>query len=487
MRHKKAAVCCLLLLMAAALFADDWVLAAEAFSGDEAVGTLMPSLILDAIPVSLVRTVSEREQIFQKLLVLEKEQKSLSSKLSSLIRERDSVIFSNEGSEAQKKKIADYEKKIADEYALIQENADQCAYLESLKSDAEIVNTPENPYFEKLEEKVVLWNQSTESLYKRKGDAEPSDINALITGSVQIRNGFMFVKAGLQIFPGTIICDDVIAAGEIADAPIIAQELASAFVDTIVNSTPVSLAFSISPSSAEKKAEVTIDGTAVQNPQMFHNFQSGIHFVTIEAPGYEKQMFTYDFSAASRYQIDVTMPSLNPVNLHLTVISSDGTPLDDATVWISGKNAGLSPVNITVNGRQVLGLIQGSTGVPTYFALDTGGWNMDAQVTLREESTQSRIEKSRKSLYTSYGLLLLSLPLTFYTYGRMSDAYTAYTQGLPLESTAKAFKTWQILERISLCVTIGCGANMVYRLVQYMKDADSVLPEKNTPPDKEEK
>ncbi len=476
MRHKKAAVCCLLILMAAALFADDWVLAAEAFSGDEAVGTLMPSLILDSIPASLVRSVSDREQIFRELLSLEKEQASYSSSLDKLLRERDSVIFTTKEASARRDKIADYEKKIAQERERLQENLEQQEKVES----GEVV-------FEHLEENVVLWKKDSGSLYTKSGTSEPTDIRALITGSVQVRQGFMYVKAGLVIYPGTIVCNEVVAAGTIADAADIAEELASAFVDTIVNATPVSLKFSIEPAVAKKKAEVTVDGMPVQNPEMPHNYQSGIHTITIEAPGYEKQMFTRDFSDATQYQIDAFLPLQNSVNLQLTALSPDGTTAEDATVWIAGKNAGIAPANVTVNGRQVLGLLQGPDGVPTYFALDTGGRNMSANILMREESSQSRIEKSRKNLYTSYGLLLMSLPFTFYFYGRMNDAAYAYNQGLQLQSLADDFKKWQILERISLGVTIGCGGNMIYRLIKYMIDADSVLPEKEQPPEKDSK
>lgn len=462
--------------MTAALFADDWVLAAEAFSGDEAVGALMPSLILDSIPASLVRTVSSQEQVFRELLVLEKEQKSCSSTLDNLLRERDSVIFTTAEATARRDKIAEYEKKIAQARDNLQENLSQQEKVKSGEVD-----------FNHLEENVVLWKKDSDSLYAKSESAEPSDIRALITGSVQVRQGFMYVKAGLVIYPGTIVCNEVAAAGTISDAADIAEELASAFVDTIVNATPVSLKFSIEPAVARKKAEVTVDGMPVQNPEMMHNYQSGIHTVTIEAPGYQKQTFTRDFSDAAQYQIDVFLPLQTSVNLNLTALSPDGTIAEDATVWIAGKNAGIAPANVTVNGSQVLGLLQGSNGVPTYFALDNTGSNMSSRILMREESSQSRIEKSRRNLYTSYGLLLMSLPFTFYFYGRMNDAAYAYNQGLQLQSLADDFKKWQILERISLGVTIGCGGNMIYRLIKYMIDADSVLPEKEQPSEKDSK
>lgn len=461
--------------MAAALFAGDWVLAAEAFSGDEAAGTLLPSLILDSIPVSLVRSVTEEEQLQRQLLLLEKERQEHTANLEKLINERDTVIFTTSDVSSRRDKIADFEKKITDERTSIQENLEKCGSLE----------TDSSAFSEKLEETVVLWKGSSDSLYTRKDAVEPADINALITGSVQIREGFLYVKAGLLIYPGEIACNEIVAAGTLSDAASVAEELASALVDTIVNATPVSLAFSIEPAVAAQKAEVTVDGMIVQNPGTFHAFQSGIHTITVEAPGYERQSFTYDFSETPRYRVDVVLPVQNAVQLDLNALSASGQPAEDAQVWITGKNAGKAPVSVTVNDRQILGVIQGNNGVQTFFTLDPAGKNMSASVLLREESSQSRIEKSRKNLYTSYGLLLLSLPFTFYFYGRLSDAYDAYTNGIPAVSTADEFYKWQKIERISFGVSIGCGVNMIYRIVRYMLDADSVLPEK-ADSDKEE-
>lgn len=458
--------------MAAALFADDWVLAAEAFDGDEAVGTLMPSLILDAIPTTLIRTVSEEEQVFRKLLNLEKELASKKTELEKLVSERDAVIFTTPDEAGRRTKIAEYEKKIADARTVVQNKQDEISALEAFDFSAAAGKDD----FEKLEESVTFWNKSTSSLYSRPSeeDKEPSDINALITGSVQVRNGFLYVKAGLLVYPGTIVCNEIVTAGPLSDAALIAEEIASSLVDTIVNAKPVSLSFTVGPAAARKNAEVTVDGMNVQNPESLHTFQSGIHTITVEAPGYAKQTFTRDFSESPRYRIDVQLPQLNSVNLELT---ASGPSAENAQVWVAGKSAGLLPAKVTVNGQQVLGLIQDENGISTYFALDTAGRDMTAGIKLRQESSQSRIEKARKSLYTSYGLLLVSLPFSFYFYGRMDDAYKAYTNDLQTMSTADEFYKWQKLERISVCVSIGLGVNMICRMVKYMLAADSVLPE----------
>lgn len=458
------------MLMTAALFADNWVLAAETFTGDETIGTLMPSLILDAIPPSLVRTVSQEEHVFRKLLSLEKELSSKNSDLDKLIRERDTVIFTTADEAARRSGIAEYEEKIAALRTVIQEKQDEISALEAFDFSA----SAGDAFFEETEENVTLWNSNTSSLYARSQDTEPADINALITGSVQVRNGFLYVKTGLLVYPGTIVSNETVAAGSLSDTALLAEEIASSLVDIIVNTTPVSLSFTISPAAARKNAEVTVDGMNVQNLESLHTFQSGIHTITVEAPGYAKQTFTRDFSESPRYRIDVQLPRLNPVNLELT---ASGASSGNEQVWVAGKSAGLLPAKVTVNGQQVLGLVQDENGITTYFALDTAGRDMTAALKLRKESSQSRIEKARKSLYTSYGLLLISLPFSFYFYGRMEDAFNAYTNGLPAMSTADEFYKWQKLERISVCVSIGLGVNMIYRMVKYMLAADSVLPE----------
>ena len=116
------------------LFAENWTLGATKFlvedssftteaekSGLNIVSTQLPSLILDAIPINLNRTVYP-EEIFQRdLYKIEKDRQSFYSSLTSQIKNRDTLIFSYTGKELEKK-IESSEKNILSYVQKIEES-----------------------------------------------------------------------------------------------------------------------------------------------------------------------------------------------------------------------------------------------------------------------------------------------------------------------------------------------------------------------------
>ena len=72
-------------------------------------------------------------------------------------------------------------------------------------------------------------------------------------------------------------------------------------------------------------------------------------------------------------------------------------------------------------------------------------------------------------------MLIVSLIPTFYTYGNLMNEVKLYYSGNVRYNEAN---TWQVASNVCQCVSIACGAFMVYELVRYLIAADSVLPQK---------
>ena len=84
------------------------------------------------------------------------------------------------------------------------------------------------------------------------------------------------------------------------------------------------------------------------------------------------------------------------------------------------------------------------------------------------------IEKHRRNMYTAYSAFILSLPLSFYTYGRFVNSYNANLFG---DIDTESARTWQQYCWAAVGVSAVLGAVFSYQLVRYLLSANAVLPE----------
>jgi len=80
-------------------------------------------------------------------------------------------------------------------------------------------------------------------------------------------------------------------------------------------------------------------------------------------------------------------------------------------------------------------------------------------------------------MYTAFGLFLMSLPFSFYSYGRLDSAMNAYRAGSQTAQIVEAVKKDRIFYFISLAASVALGINWGIRLGGYVKAANSLLPE----------
>ena len=98
-------------------------------------------------------------------------------------------------------------------------------------------------------------------------------------------------------------------------------------------------------------------------------------------------------------------------------------------------------------------------------------------VIIKTESSTDLIEKARKRMYTSYGILLSTLPFSFYADGRLSDINNSINSGLYTDELVEKYNTWKTAYRISIGTSLVAGINMIIQLGRYIYTANTVLPQ----------
>ena len=98
-------------------------------------------------------------------------------------------------------------------------------------------------------------------------------------------------------------------------------------------------------------------------------------------------------------------------------------------------------------------------------------------ISIRTNSSSVLIEQARKRMYTSYGILLLTLPLSFYSNGRMTDVTNLINSGVRTEELIQKYNFWNTTSKISTGISISAGINLLIQLGRYIYAANTVLPQ----------
>ena len=168
-------------------------------------------------------------------------------------------------------------------------------------------------------------------------------------------------------------------------------------------------------------------------------------------------------------------------NIKLTLNLPDA----GGTLSYSAMNAGEAPADIYINGLPVMGEIRSYNGGYGFFFVDRpdvaagslSGNEYSINLAVRDSDPNEIIEKSRRNMYTAFGLLLISLPFSFISYGRLESAMNSYKAGSHTAEIVDAVKKDKIFFFISLGASVALGINWGIRLGGYVKAANSLLPE----------
>lgn len=470
----KKSICFYILfsLFAVQLFAQEssWLLSASAFEGDAQLATVIPQLLLNHIPSNLERTLEPIEIYEREKFQLLNSRKQLQDSMKNAIESRDKVFFDSSMEWQKEQDRKKYDKQIEEYKNEIENNINE---YENLEIKNEIIK-----------EKIKLYNEDTSILFTSNNPV--GQIQGLITGSVKRQGSFLYVKVTLTCFPGSLELGSFSTIGEVSEIDSIVQDILSQMLQTLVNNNSVLLNISLNTYETIENATIRIDEHVYKNSIEKLPIQAGIHSIAVDAPGYKSQTFSYNFNLDEEYFVTINLKEIQ--NINIVLYSENKTGNVDSSIYIAGKPFGNSPASAIVNGLPVLGEVVTSNSVSTYFFLKTPKNFFDnedatyvASLKPNAVSATDTIEKARKRMYTSYGLLLASLPYAFYSYGRVQDAINAYDYGISQEATYEEYKKWQLHGKISLGVSVTLGVNMVVQLVRYVQAANKVLPTVITP------
>lgn len=492
---------------------DEWILAAQKFEIDEnkehfaaleAAASVIPKLILEQISLDTKRMVLRDEQLSQKLDSLLTERLSLFLDLSKEVKVRDALVLNNytmfeyqSALKAQEKKIGDVQKKID---ANLKAQQDALFPEKMKKSDAKKMKK----MWEPTSKPVSLYRQDSESLFA-PSDSSQNDgadsrafekeiatekISGLVRGSMVSYGNYLSVTAELYVFPGAKKIASTTEVGALSDIRQIAKNIAFALLPKIANSMPVELEFKIFPEDAAQNATLTVDSVVYRPVPEKISLGSGIHSVSVDAEGFARESFLYDFSGQSKFLVEVNFREESKGEIKLAL--SRFVP---GTMFFDGKFAGESSasdfvkVPLKVNGNTVFGYFEGTVKdkdaeggerSETMFMMIPSNLMTDGselEMNLRVFDVSKNIDRRRKMLYVSYSALLLSLPIMFYSYGRYDSLMKGYLAGYG-NFDYDELNFYRTLSFVGIGLVSACGAWMVTELVLYLLSVEKTLPSK---------
>ena len=473
------------------LASNDWIIAAEPFSWEsdtsseeqvKAAAVQIPSLVLDYLSNSGFRVPSLQELQQRKLDELKKARPSLVAALEKALKSRDEVLFSVESESEFKKEIEKKDLAVEEAKKNLEENQRQTrALLEEIKT-----NESDNNYVAS-HETVRLWKDSSSTLLQVPENTSLDDmlakekINALVSGTMTVFGGYAVVQVQLAIYPGAIVAGNAEQVGSLSDIVSLAKKLAEQLEPFVLNTSSVTLSFSVLPEQAACDAVVLLDGQITplsQIPSSGMVLSSGEHTITVESQGFYPKSFTWNFSEGNHFLATVNLEEQHFVELHL---QEEGE--NSGQVYVNALPVGQLPTVVQVSKGVSLGEFvptnkDDETFEPSFFTLDVKENSdleqLNARIKAETEDISARIEKRRRTMYNSYSALLVSLVPTIVSYGMYVTNHNAWALGYGEESKAK---TWNTVSNVALGLTGGLAVNFVVQLGLYIAAANDVLPE----------
>ncbi|MCR4938539.1 MAG: hypothetical protein K5930_00355 [Treponemataceae bacterium] len=450
--------------------AEEWVLAISAFDGDKSFSTIIPQLIMAEIPDGLVRLVTSGEMVENKKKTILEERRKLQNSMQEKIKARDAVLFSDKPALQKKSDILSYEREILTLQDQIFQNIEEYQLRDY------------EP--EPVEASVTFWQKNREALFSLPSNGKVTGVDGLITGTITRYADFIHVRAELSLYPGGIKAGSFESAATTKEMNLLASEIAAGILDTIVNTTPVSIAINVQLEEGDSSpATVRVDGNKISSylgtDTNRRTYQQGVHEISVSAPGYKDSTFFYDFSDDTSFNVTVKLEKAENIKLTLNIPDISGT------ISHSAINDGGSPAQVYVNGLPVMGEVRSGDGVSGFFFVDRpdvsqgslSGREYNLDLAVRESNPNDIIEKSRRNMYTAFGLFLISLPFSFMANGKLESVMNASKNGSVTEDIREKIKIDRILSYVSIGASVALGVNWGIRLGGYIMAANSLLPE----------
>ena len=469
--------------------AEKWIITPQKFSGKAEYQELVPKLILESLPENISRDITLEEQEAQWEENYRAKSKELISKLSKLQTEKDQLFFKSSDKNSKKKELAQIEAKINDAYKEIEKHEQEYLSLFQFEEQSKIIE---------ISDKFV------DSDFLSTEESNTKKIDAVLSGNVIEQNGFLFIKSKITILPleyfeetesfEGIFSMEASAVGNYSEIQDMTMEIAQNFLSFLMNKDKIQVSVQVFPEEIKSNVTITIDGTIYKNQVENLALQQGEHSFSVEAPGYETRNFTNIFEDSGKtYNYSVYLTPIQETDVEL-LAQLDIPPnaeinTDEIGLYVGGIKHSLSfedeqlkanflATKFPIFGEFTVPLVTGSEEdaqyASTFFRIT--GSSMKP-VTIKTESSTDLIEKARKRMYTSYGILLSTLPFSFYADGRLTDVVNAINSGVYNDEMYEKYLNWRTAYKISIGTSLVAGINMIIQLGRYIYTANTVLPQ----------
>lgn len=383
---KSVLILCALLVQSAFLTALDWTVAACAFktetlqnqtssstavTAEQAAAVALPRLILEKIADTGIRTVPEDELCRREKKEFAVKRRSLYEDLKKAVALRDQAVFVFTDEKKLKANIGAKEKEISAINAKIEKSIKE----ENDKIASGFVSVPE---------RIVLWKNSSDSLYEVSengfGLQEPQDIQALISGTLRRTGSYVYACAVLTLYPFAYQAAQVCEIESVDNFEKLAEKLAEKLLPVLKNERQVRIDFDIQPAQAAQTALIRVDGnqlyfnrqhseTGGQTPEQNLSavLTGGIRHIYAEAEGYQAVAADYNFSGSDTFRIRIRLKRKEaiPVKIYFDSASLFSLYLYGLKALPDEKDANL----FTVNGLPVLAELADENGNAKRFLL----------------------------------------------------------------------------------------------------------------------
>jgi hypothetical protein len=346
-------------------------------------------------------------------------------------------------------------------------------------------------------EKVTLWKNDSASLWTAglDSDGKPLDagqlekalatekINALITGNISVLDEYLAVSVEFRLYPGGQLAGTAMEVGRITHIADIARVLAFDLMPGVESSRPATLIFAFDE-NMPKDFIVSVDSNTFSAAAIPGRYPvaAGTHQVSFEAAGYKTESLSMDFASNTTYRLGVRVEkeTVDAISLNLKNESKGFFLINGVTTASPAEDVSVG--NTAVLGRFDPETTPGEKANPGYFVVppeaatsSARSWTVDPF----QKDVSANIEKSRKRLYFSYTMLMISVPVLFVTLGEFNKYSYADQSGRA--NTSALAQNWSIANYVAIGATAALGANFIWQLVRYMLSAGPVSPVVATP------
>ncbi len=460
---------------------EQWIVAASEFQSNkenDSLSQVIPLYILQNIPQEMKRSVSSQEQFRIDEKEINSQMRSVYEDLQSTQLERDSLIITS----SDESNYANVQKDLESEIDSLLQDIHEYENEKMLLSQKN---------FGTVEKLIVPWNDTVDDLYSVPENEvffNPSDINALVSGSITHADSFISVSVYITLYPGKVIELELKEVDSALSIQNMLQRVSEKINTFLSNKEEVEIHFMIEPSEIQAQSSIHIYGNILKfdDEQEYASIKvpAGIHEFYVESPGYEGLAVTYSFTNQKTFSVTIQPKAKSVQNVSFSIPSQNGELFINTQKMIQNQADQEETTQgiVTVNGLPALGEYVNDAGVKTWFLLQGAQENFLSESTAKqtysfEPNTKNLgeiIEKNRKRMYNSYAALIVSLPLYFIANGQYLNEYNSWASG---KSDGEHLSSWTTARYVTMGVSIGLGINFLVQLGLYIHSANAILPE----------